>query len=293
MGVAELVALIAYVSIFLVVLGLGLRSSPSDVLSFLRNHSLVLRSLLAMNVIMPLVAAAFAALFALHPAVKVALIALAVSPVPPFLPGRQLKLVAPGRQECIFGLLFSTSVMAIVLVPLTIGLLGAALGREVRLDPLSVARIVTLTVLLPLGAGMAARRRLPGIERLGSICDTVGMLLLALVLALLLARNWQAMLSLIGDGTLAAIIVVTVIGLAVGHLLGGPIEDDRTVLALSTASRHPAVAMAVASTANESLAPAAIFLAFVVGGAAAAPYAAWRKRLRTHAAASRAGAGMR
>lgn len=33
----------------------------------------------------------------------------------------------------------------------------------------------------------------------------------------------------------------------VGHPLGGPDLEDRTVLALSTASRHPGVAMAVAA----------------------------------------------
>ena len=41
-------------------------------------------------------------------------------------------------------------------------------------------------------------------------------------------------------------ITVVVVGLAAGHWLGGPEDGDRRVLALSTASRHPAIALAVA-----------------------------------------------
>jgi BASS family bile acid:Na+ symporter len=86
--------------------------------------------------------------------------------------------------------------------------------------------------------------------------------------------------SVIHQGTLTALVVITLIWLAVGHLLGGPDEDDRTVLAFATASRHPGVAMAVASLTGESLAPIGVLLAVVVSELAVVPYKRWRKRLR-------------
>jgi BASS family bile acid:Na+ symporter len=82
------------------------------------------------------------------------------------------------------------------------------------------------------------------------------------------------------EGTLTALVVITLIWLTVGHLLGGPDEDDRTGLAFATASRHPGVAMAVASLTGEPLAPIGVLLAVVVSELAMVPYKLWRKRLR-------------
>ena len=89
------------------------------------------------------------------------------------------------------------------------------------------------------------------------------------------------MLSLIGDGALIAIVAFTILGLAVGHALGGPRSDERAVLALATAARHPAVAIGIVLAAfpDDELAPTAVLLAVLVSTLAAAPYTAWRKRL--------------
>ena len=51
----------------------------------------------------------------------------------------------------------------------------------------------------------------------------------------------------IGNGSLAAIVAFVFIGLAAGHLLGGPEPANRTVLAFTTSSRHPGIAIAIAS----------------------------------------------
>jgi hypothetical protein len=71
-----------------------------------------------------------------------------------------------------------------------------------------------------------------------------------------------------------------VVGLAAGHLLGGPDAEDRTVLALSTASRRPAIAMAIAHTnfPEQTLAMAAVLLYLIVDAIVALPYLNWTKR---------------
>lgn len=286
MNAALLASAAVHISIFLVVLAVGLRAQIADAMYLFREPRLLLPSILAMNVVMPIGVALIVALFGLHPAVKVALIALAVSPVPPFLPGKELKLVSPQHEANVYGLLVATSTLAIIIVPLTVAFLANVFARDVGISPLAVARIVSLTVLLPLAVGMALRRWFPATERLGPPIGMIGTVLLVLVLALLIARLWPSMMELVGDGTLLAIGAVTLIGLAVGHMLGGPSEDGRTVLALATASRHPAVALAIASQAAEELAPAAIVLALLVGAVAATPYTAWRKRMRVRRAAA-------
>jgi len=85
---------------------------------------------------------------------------------------------------------------------------------------------------------------------------------------------------LLGNGTLVAIVLVTMAGLAVGHVLGGPAIENRLVLALSTASRHPAVAIAIAYATfpGEELVTAAVLLELVVVTLISAPYISHIKR---------------
>ena len=73
---------------------------------------------------------------------------------------------------------------------------------------------------------------------------------------------------------------MTLSGLAVGHFLGGPDEDDRTVLAFATVSRHPGVAIVIAALMDQPLAPIGVLLAVIVSEIAVVPYQLWRKRLR-------------
>ena len=96
----------------------------------------------------------------------------------------------------------------------------------------------------------------------------------------LLAGVLPAALALVGNRTLVALAVFAAAGLIVGHWLGGPRDDDRLVLALSTASRHPAIALAVASAnfPDEPNLGASIVLYLLVNALVAFPFLAWRKR---------------
>ena len=263
----------------LIVLGFALLCTWSDATSLFRNRGLLLRSLLAMNVILPLFAAALAALFTLRPVIEVVLIALAVSPVPPFLPLKQSKLV--GHHEYIYGLLGATSLLTIVLAPATVILIGLIASRHASINPIAIARIVALTVLVPFALGLFLRRVKPNLaERSSPIASKLGMALLVIAVVPVLIKMWPAMIALVGDGTVVAIIAFIVVGLAAGHLLGGPDPSTRTVLALATATRHPGVALVIA-TANypdTKLVAPAVLLYLLVSIVASTPYIMWRKR---------------
>jgi BASS family bile acid:Na+ symporter len=90
-------------------------------------------------------------------------------------------------------------------------------------------------------------------------------LLIISVLPVLFTQG-SAEISLIGNGTLLAIAIFVTVGLIAGNSLGGPNASDRTVLALSTASRHPGIAMAIASTnfPDQKLVLPAILLYLIV-----------------------------
>ncbi|HME38644.1 MAG TPA: hypothetical protein VKG63_06755 [Steroidobacteraceae bacterium] len=281
MSVTQLIRIAILLSIMLIVVSFALLATWRDATSLFRKPWQLGRSLFAMNVLLPLFASVLAAAFALHPAVAIALVALSVSPVPPFLPLKQLKIV--GHQEYVYGLLGASALLTIVLAPLTVIVLGLVFSREASIAPAAIGRMVGMTVLLPFVLALVIRSRLPAFAaRASPVAGKAGIWLLIAAAVPLLITMWPAMISLIGDGTLFAIIAFSVVGLAVGHVLGGPDPNDRTVLALATATRHPGVALVIA-TGNfpgQKLVAPALLLYLLVGAIASAPYVLWRKRQR-------------
>jgi len=283
MSLAALILLVVKASIFLTVFALGLEATVEDALYVLRRPAMLVRSLLAMNVIMPIVAVALALAFNFTPAVEIALLALALSPVPPLLPKKEFR--AGAHSSYTIGLLVAITLLAIAIVPVTVQLIGRIIGRAAYLGPAAVAQLVFVSALLPLAAGIAVGRLAPQLA--GKVANP-----LALVAAILLATGVLPILftarseiiSLIGNGTIVAIVTFTVIALAVGHLLGGPDPDDRTVLALSVASRHPGIALAIANASfpGNKQVLGAVLLYLIVSAIASMPYMTWRKRI--HAA---------
>lgn len=294
MTFAQVIQAAIPISMTLIVLALGMRCTLNQATSLFRQPGLLIRSVLAMNVLLPIVAIVLISVTQLNIAVKVALLALAVSPVPPILPGNQLKLVT--HESYVYGLLVATSVLSIVLVPITLIVIARFFGHEVRIDPLLVARVILASVLVPLAVGMIVRHLWPGFAAKASpIVSAAGSVLLGVALVIVLISGWRVFASLIGDGTLLAFAAFALVGLAVGHLLGGPNPDDRTVLALACASRHPGVAAVIGGVLfpGQRLVVVAVVLYLLAGTIASIPYHSWRKRvhermLLTDASAPRA-----
>src|SRR5258705_11906000 len=107
MSTAAIIMLAIKVSLALMVLGIGLQSTPRDATYLLRHPALFARSFLAMSVLMPLLALCLAVTFSLHPPVTLALVALTLSPVPPFLPTRVIR--AGGDGSYMVGLFVAAS----------------------------------------------------------------------------------------------------------------------------------------------------------------------------------------
>jgi bile acid:Na+ symporter, BASS family len=283
MTAAKIVILLLKGSIFLTVFSLGLQSTWQDATSLFRQPGLLFRSVLSMNIAMPIIAVVLGGIFGINPAVKAALILLAVSPVPPVLPRQQVKL--GGIWSFVCGLLVAEALFAIVLVPLTVAVLGAIYSRDVSIGPGPVAKVVLQTILVPIALGLLVRARAPAFaDRWAKPIGTAAFILLVLCVIPLLIVEGKTILTLIGNGTILVIAAFVAAGAAVGHWLGGPNPANRTTLALGTASRHPGLAATVAM-ANfpgqiRSIA-AAIILYFIVKAIVLMPYTSRRKRLGT------------
>lgn len=279
MTLQDIIGLAISVSMFLIVFALGLHASPRDALALFQRPRLLLRSLFAMNGVMLLVAVIAAVLLDLRPAIEIVLVALAASPVPPVLPSKQMQ--AGGTRAYAISLLCIASIVAIVFVPVTIELIGRIFGLLVHVPVPNLAQIVFISIMLPLASGMLVRRLFPVFsskaERPLSIAGTIILTLAALPV---LISSWPIVAGMLGQGILEALIVFTALGTLTGHVLGGPDPDERTVLALATGARHPAIAMAIgtAAGADAQIMLALVLFHLVVASLVVIPYVAWRRK---------------
>jgi BASS family bile acid:Na+ symporter len=282
MTAAQLLSLLAEISVILIVLSTGMSGKRGDFVMLLRQPSLLLRSLLSMLVLAPLLAVVFVTSLKLPSAVRIALVMMAVSPVPPFLPKKAIK--AGGSQSYVISLLALSALASIVTAPLSLDVLDGRFGLSMGIPPIAIAKPLFKTVLVPLIGGLALARVVPSFcAAWARIVSAVGTILLAAVVIPQLVTFFPAFKQLAGDGTLLAIAAFAVSALFIGHLLGGPVEENRSVLALCTATRHPFIAIMLiqANFASEKLAVPAVFMALVVTSIASVPYVRMRRGNRS------------
>jgi BASS family bile acid:Na+ symporter len=286
MDVKQLILLALQVAIIGTVFGFGLRATLDDVLYVLRRPGLLIRSILAVLVVMPALVVVFVKVFDLRTTVEVVLVALALSPVPPLLPRKEKK--AGGLPSFGLGLMLLLAVGAIVTTPLSVAVLDQVFERPIAVQPGAIARIVVTTVLVPMLAGMMLRRLAPRIaEGLEAPVRWLANGLLLIGVAVLLIGTWQTIWAATGGGAVLTIVAFVAVGLLVGHLMGGPESEHSTVLALSTACRHPAIALAIASSNYpDERFGGTIILYLLVSAIAGIPYVAWQRRRANAAAAS-------
>ncbi|MDD4868291.1 MAG: membrane transporter protein [Mycobacterium sp.] len=266
------------ISQFLVILGVGLTAQFADVTRVLRLPDLLARSLLSVLVVAPVIAAVLVSTMDLPPQVAIALVTLALSPLPPLLPRREGKT---GRQlQYGIGLVFVLAVLAIPVIAVAAPLLGHVFGRQYVVSSWAIAQVLVISVLVPLAAGMVIRSRRPDLaERIGDPIDRLQRWALPVAIIVLVIAAAPAMWSLMGDWTLIAMVLFVGVMVAIGHTLGGPARDTSVVLAFASGCRHPATALAIASgnVANADEHGAVALYGLVTAGVGAL-YAYWLRR---------------
>jgi len=267
MNLSSLIPLVLKASIFLTVFALGLQATFADATFLFRRPGLLARGFISMSVMMPLVALILVMTFRLEPEVEIALVALSVSPVPPVFPKKALK--AGGEENYTIGLLVATVVLSIVAIPIALEIFERLTGVPLHLSALSISAIVFKTVLAPLLGGIVLRAVASSfanrITKPIGILAAVLLILGALPALLVLIRN---NLQFLAGVTLLCFAAFALIGYLIGHLFGGPDPQDRSVLAMATASRHPALALAIAHAnfPQQKLVVPTVILYLIVSG---------------------------
>jgi BASS family bile acid:Na+ symporter len=203
---------------------------------------------------------------------------MAVAPVPPLVPGKELKL--GGSRHYAYGVYFAMAVLTLISVPLVFTAASALFGRNDEVPMTKLVMTVATGVILPLLIGLVIRRVAPGFaDRAAPLVYKLSMLLVLIAFVPILIAIWPAIAVLVGNGSLAAMAATTVICIAAGHWLGGPERANRAVLAVAASVRHPGIAISLAG-ANfiGREVQAAVLMYLLVGLVVGAIYGLWLKR---------------
>lgn len=272
-----LLSTVAVATLLTIMFDLGLTVAPGELRWVGRRPGLMLKSLFSVLVAVPGLAWLVARAFDLPRAVEVGIMVMAISPGAPV--ALRQSLGAGGHRSFAPALQIAVAVLAVASVPLWIAALDEYYGGSATADPRHLARQVFTAQLLPLGLGMLVRQFAatradwlePKLRRLGGV-------LLVVLLGLALIDIGKVVIEA-GVQVSLAIVIVTLLALAVGHLLGGPDPGTRTAVAVSSAARNPGLALLVATLNAASPAITATVLAyFAVAALTLIPYVILRRR---------------
>ena len=244
--------------------------------------ALLIRTLLSVNILVPV--ALFLLLLILKPLqiplpFQIALIVLAASPGAPLLTTRALK--AGGHFHYAADLQVAVSLLATITTPVIL-ILFSFLNPEIPKDavsPLHVLKIVAIVQLIPilLGMGIRAINAAFADKLVKWIAVFVKIMFLGLILILLIT-GFPTLFSG-GFAGIIAVLLFSAACLAIGHLLGGPVLQYKSTLAIGCLARNIGLALLILKlnkAVMELLPPVIAFL--LIGAVMGLVYSAFMKK---------------
>ena len=240
-------------------LSVGLQATTGDLHSLLRSKGLLLRSLIANFVAVPIAGIVLAMTLPLKPEAADAILLLACTP------GgiSALQFTTKIKDASLFAAsnAFLLSFVAVFLSPV---LLKIVLPGNISVDiPYGRASLFAVVfLLLPLVAGSLLRSRWEHMaKKLSKLCSILSAVIFVIVLMLIMDRRKEAMKS-VGITALLCMLLFIIISMAVGWFMGGPARETRPVLATVTGMRHVALSVLIAMNAFPNPAVHACLWAF-------------------------------
>jgi BASS family bile acid:Na+ symporter len=240
----------------------GLLLVPGEQLAFFKRRPLLmLRSLFAVLVFVPLAALTIIWVLKPSPAVGVGLAILASSPVAPF---QLMNTAKRGGSRAYLGAMhLSLAVLALVTVPAALDLFSTALGFRADISLMILSRMVGAMILLPVGAGILVRTYFPAIAgRIAPVVGKVAELVVYLLLIPVLVMTSGTVLEMpLWSYVVMAVFIA--VNLAIGHLLGPSEPSERTALAMETGARNIGLAMTIGVLNFNQQKTLAVFIPYV------------------------------
>ncbi len=241
-------------------LSMGMTSRVTSLRRLLASRGLLLRTLGANFVVVPLLGLLLVRALPLRPEAAAAILLLAC--VPGGLGSVQFTSRVKGEEALPGATLVLLNVVALAVSPWLFRMvLPGGAGLALPYGPL--LGFFALFVLLPLGLGGALREKAPRTAR--RLAVPLGVLgFVAFVAFMVVTRSLRReALATIGGAAVGAMALLLVASMVAGWLLGGPARETRQLLATATGMRHAALCLAMARSAPGAGAMIPILVAFI------------------------------
>ncbi len=271
------------VTVFTMMLTIGVNHSLEQLTSLWHKRDMVLRGLLSVLVLVPAVVFVLLLLFNLPPAVATGMALLAASPGAPMTTKRSQMVGAD--TEYITSLQLTLALSAIVVTPVILAVFYTVFDLVTEpVSPLYVAKQIAQVTLLPVIIGLLLRHFAPKFtEKFSNPLTLIANVLfigmaLSVIVILVIAPDFRASL-LVGWGAAAVILVTALSAVIFGHALGGPRLDQRAGLAIASLARNIGLALFIAGLSEHGNAAIPTILAYlIIGLCVQVIYTVWLKR---------------
>jgi predicted Na+-dependent transporter len=224
-------------------LSMGLSFTPKQFLEPLKDKNLILKSLAANFILVPILAFIILKLIPLQQGLAIGLILMATAAGSPFM----LKLVQFMHADIKFavGLMLILSLVTLIYMPLMLSILLPG----VSVNHISIATSLLVLIFLPLIGGTTVKSRYNEIAKtIQPTFNQISNIFIFVVIILYLGLNYQEFLAVFGTGAMIASLIFVLVAFLAGYFLGGPSKTTKPVLGLGTAMRNSSAAFVVAVT---------------------------------------------
>ena len=238
------VALKLSIVVFLVtaMLHIGTSLTLRQILEPLRNARLVIISLGASYILIPLTAVVISRAIPLEQPLRIGLVLLSMTAGSEAGP----KIIETAKGNIAFSVALLTMQLAvtIIYVPLVLSLLLP----EVHFNHSKLLLKLFALVLLPMVSGLFLKARHGSIaERISPFMHSMSTLFMFLMASLIIILNFAEIVRLIGSGAILAGAIFVIISFIIGYLIGGPGQDTRRTLGFMSGARNSSISLMIAS----------------------------------------------
>ena len=246
MTIDRFVNLLATVTLFEMMVTIGLGVTLAEITGVVRDWRTLGRAGLANYVIVPAAAVVLLLLFHAAPLVAAGFLIAAVCPGAPYSP--PFTGMAKGNVALAVGLMMVLAGSSALLAPLLLRLLLPIIAGDSAVQ-IAVGKIIATLLgdqLLPLAIGVSVRHRWPAVAgRLQRPARLLSLLLNLALLGTILTVQFDALIAipLRAFGGMTALVLA---GIVAGWVLGGTGGPDRTAMAMATSVRNVGVTLVIA-----------------------------------------------
>ena len=224
-------------------LGMGFSLTIPQIMTPLKNRKLVIISLVANFVLVPILALLIVGIVPLSEGLQIGLILVGFAAGAPFLP--KLVQLAKGDMAFCAGLMVLLMVITIAYLPIVLPFVLTG----VQVHPWEIARSLIVLMLIPLAFALFIRARYEEVAKgLIPVMNMAANLSLAALFIGYFVGYSDVTYGVLGTGGILVSILLVVGAVIIGYLLGGTDNDNKKVLALGTGQRNLAAAFAIASS---------------------------------------------